>query len=71
MMCTSDPQPSTFYHINLEQFVAAEYPMRRIQPLIGTSRIRTLCEPLYSEVGHPSIPPKQLFLALLGEYRLA
>ena len=51
MMCTSDPQPSTFYHINLEQFVAAEHPMRRIQPLIGTSRIRTLCEPLYPRWG--------------------
>ncbi len=45
--------------------------MRRIQPLVGTSRIRTLCEPLYSEVSHPSILPKQLFLGLLGEYRLA
>ena len=45
--------------------------MRRIQSLIGTSRIRTLCKSLYSEVGHPSTPPKQLFLALLGKYRLA
>ena len=63
MMGTSDSQPSMFHHINLEQFVTAEHPKRRIQPLIGINRIRTLCEPLYSEVGRPSIQPKQLFLA--------
>ena len=70
MMGTSDPQPSMFYHINLEQFVTADHPMRRIRPLIDTNRIRTLCEPLYSDVGRPSIPPEQLFLALLGGYLL-
>lgn len=70
MMGTSDPQPSMFYHINLEQFVTADHPMRKIRPLIDTDRIRTLCEPLYSEAGRPSIPPEQLFLALLGGYLL-
>lgn len=70
MMGTSDPQPSMFYHINLEQFVTADHPLRKIRPLIDTDRIRTLCEPLYSEVGRPSIPPEQLFLALLGGYLL-
>ena len=70
MMGTSDPQPSMFYHINLEQFVTADHPMRKIRPLIDTDRIRTLCEPLYSDAGRPSIPPEQLFLALLGGYRL-
>ncbi len=70
MMGTSDPQPSMFYHINLEQFVTADHPMRKIRPLISTDRIRTLCEPLYSDVGRPSIPPEQLFLALLGGYLL-
>lgn len=70
MMGTSDPQPSMFYHINLEQFVTADHPMRRIRPLIDTERIRTLCEPLYADVGRPSIPPEQLFLALLGGYLL-
>ena len=70
MMGTSDPQPSMFYHINLEQFVTADHPMRKIRPLIDTDRIRTLCEPLYSDAGRPSIPPEQLFLALLGGYLL-
>lgn len=70
MMGTSDPQPSMLYHINLEQFVTADHPMRKIRPLIDTDRIRTLCERLYSEVGRPSIPPEQLFLALLGGYLL-
>lgn len=70
MMGTSDPQPSMFYHINLEQFVTADHPMRKIRPLIDTERIRTLCEPLYADTGRPSIPPEQLFLALLGGYLL-
>jgi transposase len=70
MMGTSDPQPSMFYHINLEQFVTADHPMRKIRPLIDPARLRPLCEPLYSEVGRPSIPSEQLFLALLGGYLL-
>lgn len=44
--------------------------MRKIHPLIDTARIRQLCEPLYAETGHPSIPPEQLFLAILGGYLL-
>jgi transposase len=66
MMGTADPQPSMFYHINVEQCVTADHPMRKIRPLIDTARIRQLCEPLYAEVGRPSIPPEQLFLAILG-----
>ncbi|MFZ3014751.1 MAG: transposase [Nitrospira sp.] len=38
--------------------------------MIDTARIRQLCEPLYAETGRPSIPPEQLFLALLGGYLL-
>ena len=65
MMGTADPQPSMFYHINLEQYVTADHPMRKIRPLIDTARIRQLCAPLYADTGRPSIPPEQLFLALL------
>jgi transposase len=70
MMGTSDPQPSMFYHINLEQFVTADHPMRKIRPLIDTDRIRQLCQPFYADAGRPSISPEQLFLALLGGYLL-
>lgn len=70
MMGTSDPQPSLFYQITLEQFVTADHPMRKIRPLIDTARIRELCEPLYADTGRPSIPPEQLFLALVGGYLL-
>jgi transposase len=48
----------------------ADHPMQKIRPLIDTARIRQLCEPLYAETGRPSIPPEQLFLALLGGYLL-
>ncbi len=70
MMGTADPQPSMFYHINLEQFVTADHPMRKIRPVIDAERIRQLCAPLYADTGRPSIPPEQLFLALLGGYLL-
>ena len=70
MMGTSDPQPALFYNINLEQFVTEDHPMRKIRPLIDTDRIRQLCKSLYSDEGRPSIPPEQLFLALLGGYLL-
>ena len=59
-----------FDQINLEQYVTADHPMRKIRPLIDTVRIRQLCEPLYAETGRPSIPPEQRFLALLGGYLL-
>jgi hypothetical protein len=51
--------------------VTADHPMRTIRPLIDTDRIRQLCEPLYADTGRSSIPPEQLFLALLGGYLLA
>jgi len=70
MMGTCDPQPALFYQINLEQFVTADHPMRKIRPLIDTARIRQLCAPLYADLGRPSIPPEQLFLALVGGYLL-
>lgn len=69
-MGSAAPQPSMFYHINLEQYVPVDHPMRKIRPLIDTGRIRQLCEPLYAETGRPSIPPAQLLLALLGGYLL-
>ena len=37
MMGTAAPQPSMFYHINLEQYVTADHPMRKIRPLIDTA----------------------------------
>jgi len=70
MMGTADPPPSMFYHLNLEQYVPADHPMRKIRPVIDTARICQLCEPLYAETGRPSIPPEQLFLALQGGYLL-
>ncbi len=70
MMGESDPQRSIFYNLSLESFVPAEHPLRRIRPLIDDRSIRRACGPLYSEIGRPSIPPEQLFLALIGGYLL-
>lgn len=70
MMGSQIPQPAMFYNIQLEQFVSEDDPLRKIRSLIDTSRIRELCKPLYSDQGRPSVPPEQLFLALLGGYLL-
>jgi len=70
MMGESDPQRAMFYHLSLETFVPAEHPLRRIRPLIDDAVIRRVCRPLYASIGRPSIPPEQLFLALVGGYLL-
>jgi len=70
MMGESNPQRALFYQLSLESFVPAEHPLRRIRPLIDDKAIRRICRPLYSDFGRPSIPPEQLFLALVGGYLL-
>ena len=70
MMGDSDPQRSMFYNLSLESFVPQEHPLRRIRPLIDEQEIRRMCRPLYASIGRPSIPPEQLFLALVGGYLL-
>ena len=68
MMGESDPQPELYYNISLEDYVAADHPLRQIRPLIDVKKLRKICAPLYSPFGRPSVPPEQLFLALLGGY---
>ena len=70
MMGQSDPQRTLFYQLSLETFVPAEHPLRAIRPLVDDRAIRRACRDLYSPIGRPSIPPEQLFLALVGGYLL-
>jgi len=70
MMGDSDGQPTFFYNISVETFVPQEHPLRRIRPLVDEKAIRRACRDLYSAIGRPSIPPEQLFLALIGGYLL-
>ena len=70
MMGESNPQPSFFYRLSLESFVPQNHPLRRIRPFIDDAAIRRECRRLYSDRGRPSIPPEQLFLALIGGYLL-
>src|SRR5262249_35816895 len=70
MMGQGDPQRTFFYNISLETFVPQEHPLRAIRPLIDDATIRRVCRDLYSPIGRPSIPPEQLFLALVGGYLL-
>lgn len=70
MMGESEGQPTFYYNMSIEQFVPQDHPLRAIRPLIDKQAIRNECRSLYSAVGRPSIPPEQLFLALVGGYLL-
>jgi transposase len=70
MMGTGDPQRAFFYNLSLETFVPTDHPLRAIRPLIDEQVVRQACRDLYSPIGRPSIPPEQLFLALVGGYLL-
>lgn len=70
MMGHGDPQRTLFYQLSLESFVPQEHPLRAIRPLIEDAAIRRACRGLYAPIGRPSIPPEQLFLALVGGYLL-
>jgi hypothetical protein len=68
MLGDKDSQVSFMYNSSPEPFVPEEHPLRRIGPLIDAQAIRRECAPLYSKLRRPSIPPEQLFLALLAGY---
>jgi len=70
MMGESEGQPTFYYNMSIEQFVPQDHPLRAIRPLIDKQAIRNECRSLYSAVGRPSIPPEQVFLALVGGYLL-
>ena len=70
MMGHGDPQRTLFYRLSLESFVPPEHPLRAIRPLIDDQVIRRTCRDLYAPIGRPSVPPEQLFLALVGGYLL-
>ena len=64
-------QKNIFHTVQIEDLVPADHPLRRIRPLVDTERIRELCKDLYCpDNGRPSIPPEQMFLAMLGGYLL-
>src|SRR5208337_28088 len=56
------------YNVKAEDFVPEGHPLRRIRSSINATAIRRLARPLYSSTGRPSIPPEQLFLALVAGY---
>jgi len=71
MMGIAETQKNLYHTVQIEDLVPEEHPLRKIRPLVNTERIRELCKDLYCEDnGRPSIPPEQLFLAMLGGYLL-
>jgi transposase len=71
MMGKAEGQKNMFHTVQLEDLVPEDHPLRKIRPLVDTERIRALCKDFYcADNGRPSIPPEQLFLAMLGGYLL-
>ena len=68
MVGDKDTQVDFMWNSAPDPFVPEDHPLRRIRPLIDEQAIRRECAPLYSKVGRPSVPPEQLFLALLAGY---
>jgi len=68
MIGTPEHDDLFMYNVSAEQFVPEDHPLRRIRPIIDARKIRKLARPLYSHTGRPSIPPEQLFLALVAGY---
>lgn len=68
MIGTPEHEDLFMYNVSVEQFVPEDHPLRRIRPIIDAKKIRKLARPLYSHTGRPSIPPEQLFLALIAGY---
>jgi len=68
MIGTPEHDDLFMYNVSAEQFVPEDHPLRRIRPIIDARKIRRLARPLYSNTGRPSIPPEQLFLALIAGY---
>jgi len=68
MIGTPEHDNLFMYNMSAEQFVPEDHPLRRIRPIIDARKIRKLARPLYSNTGRPSIPPEQLFLALVAGY---
>lgn len=68
MIGTPEHDDLFMYNVSAAQFVPEDHPLRRIRPIIDARKIRRLARPLYSNTGRPSIPPEQLFLALVAGY---
>ena len=68
MIGTPEHDDLFMYNVTAEDFVPEDHPLRRFRPFVDAKAIRKLARPLYSRTGRPSIPPEQLFLALVAGY---
>jgi hypothetical protein len=63
-------QSQLFYLFNLEERVSASHLLRRINPVVTRvlADLREELEPLYSDIGRPSIDPELMILMLIVGY---
>src|SRR5262245_21613056 len=62
-----EPQGSMWSYVPMERRIPADHPLRRMRPLVDAvlRELSPAFEPLYSQVGRPSIAPEKLLRALL------
>lgn len=60
-------QDPLFSYVSTEERIPAQHPLRKLRVVVNAilASMSEQFAPLYSEVGRPSIPPEQLFRALL------
>src|SRR5277367_6321704 len=61
-------QEALFYGFRLEQHVASDHLLRKIDRFVDLSEVRAHLEPYYSEVGRPSIDPELMIRMLIVGY---
>ena len=59
-----------FSYVDLEHRVPSDHPLRLIRAIVNDvlASLSKEFETLYSPTGRPSIPPEQLFLALIDNH---
>jgi len=64
----SEGQQSMVACVRLEEMIASDHLLRRIERAIDFSFIDRLSEPLYSRTGRPSVPPQVLVRMMVIGY---
>jgi transposase len=70
MRGADDQSDFLFSYVSPEHRVPADHPLRPIRKMTDAAleRLSSRFEPMYSDMGRPSIPPEQLLRALLLQY---
>ena len=62
-----NPQGKLFYHLNPEEMIPSNHPIRQIRAICDQAldKISPQLDSLYAEGGKPSVPPERLLRAMV------